>query len=388
MGHGYVRANYGCNCYYRDSAFKRYNRAHGDTTIFNINYGVQGGCCGGHKTGFWGGLGTGIGYSLGNWLMGGLNLLGGWCGFGGMSFGGFGNWGFGGIGGGSGLSTDYASEHGRRSSRRERIKTETVEVDKPDSEYTAINTARELLQKLQAKTEPVTDDEIKALEEQINALKSEDGVNDNDNKKQIEMLKIDFEKLKAGKLNQKTEGLEKPKSVADVTADDILKLTNDEYNKLSDADKKALADKVKNLPEENRIAMARNAELPADLRIAAKQSFYRTGYTNANLDELTDDEIKKLKEVIDESEIADFTNIKLIDNIQRDENGKLKSFKMTAQSGTQVTYVTVNVVDGELIFHGRQESQNYALQKDTDGQYHLMQYKYHDGYGIADVRNS
>ena len=60
---------------------------------------------------------------------------------------------------------------------------------------------------------------------------------------------------------------------------------------------------------------------------------------------------------------------------------------MTAKTGTSVTYVTVNVVDGELIFHGAKQDQEYALQKDTDGNYHLMQYAYHKGNGSADVNS-
>ena len=124
------------------------------------------------------------------------------------------------------------------------------------------------------------------------------------------------------------------------------------------------------------------------MRAEAKRSFYKEGYANVTLESLTDEEIQKLKSVIDTSEIDDFKNIKTITDISRDNDGKLKSFKMTAQSGTSVTYVTVSVVDGELIFHGKKVNQNYALQKDTDGNYHLMQYAYHEGNGTADVSSN
>ena len=84
MGHGYVRNRFGCNCFYGDSSFKRYNRAHGDTVIFNYNWGNNGHCCGGTaKTGFWGGLGFGAGLGFGTGLM---NMLGGWLGFGNGGF--------------------------------------------------------------------------------------------------------------------------------------------------------------------------------------------------------------------------------------------------------------------------------------------------------------
>ena len=108
----YVKPNFGCGCFYNDSSFKRYKRAHsfGDTLIFNFNAGC--GCnhympatcgCGwfGGLRGFWGGLGAGLGMGLLNF---GMNLFGGLMGnFGGMfgnfGFPGFGGWNFGGING-------------------------------------------------------------------------------------------------------------------------------------------------------------------------------------------------------------------------------------------------------------------------------------------------
>ena len=83
MGHGYVRNRFGCNCFYGDSSFKRYNRAHGDTVIFQNYYGNNNHCCGGgRRVGFWGGFGAVLGFGLGNMVMGGLNMLGGWLGLG------------------------------------------------------------------------------------------------------------------------------------------------------------------------------------------------------------------------------------------------------------------------------------------------------------------
>ena len=196
MGYGYVRANYGDRCFYNDSSFKRYNRAHGDTTIFNFNYGASNNCCGGHGTGFWGGLGMSIGYNLGSWLMGGLNTLGGWLGMG--NFGGFGNiggWGLNGLyGGGSTYNNTNNTTNNTTSSKSRK-------TDKTDKEYEKINDAREELQKLQDKKEPVTADEIKALEDKINSLTAKDNVNDADNQTQIDMLKHDFDKLKTANPN-------------------------------------------------------------------------------------------------------------------------------------------------------------------------------------------
>ncbi len=211
MGHGYVRANFGDNCFYKDTAYKRYNRAHGDTTIFNFNYGNSYGCCGGHNTGFWGALGMSLGYGIGNWLMGGLNTLGGWLGGSTMNWFGMGNQArYDGIGNfGNINSYGGGNWFGKRTTT---TKTETVEVEKTDSEYKAINNAREQLQKLQGKKDPVTAEEIKALEEQINKLTSKDKVNDKENKKQIEMLKTDFENFKAAHPDLVSSEVEEPEN--------------------------------------------------------------------------------------------------------------------------------------------------------------------------------
>ena len=79
MSHGYIRSHYGDRCFYEDSSFKRYNRYHntGDINIFAGHCHTHHHCCGGN---FWTGLAHGLGAGLGGWLMGGINMLGGWLG--------------------------------------------------------------------------------------------------------------------------------------------------------------------------------------------------------------------------------------------------------------------------------------------------------------------
>ena len=196
------------------SAFVHYEMFHGHGachgggnnygSIFNINYN-----CSGRHGNFWTGLASGLGYGIGSWLMGGLNMVGNWFGLGGgMGFGG--GWGFGmpmfNWGGGS--AGRAGSDYGRdRDYSRERSTERDVEkeVVKTDSEYDAINDAREQLQKLQAKKDPVTDAEIQALKDQIAALTAKDGINDTENDDQIAMLKADFEKFKAGITSDSSE---------------------------------------------------------------------------------------------------------------------------------------------------------------------------------------
>ncbi len=380
------------------SGFVHYNMFHNSHchgggnnygSIFNVTYNCKGG------TGFLGGLGAGLGFSLGN-------LFGGW--FGNMSGGfgnfGMGNFGFGGWGNGfgnfwGGGAGNAGNDYSRYSSNRSSCNCRCGNKDGNDTNKNDIDNPKfaSITDKI-AKLKPgqVTDADYNAIKAELDAaLNATDDIQTEDDKKTYNNLLKTLDNLKAGKPAEEVkvdnnDGKIGGKPISDLTGDDINNITPEDYNKLSDADKEALKNKIKGLSEDDRTKLARNNQLPADLRIAAKESFYRSGYTNVSLDSLTDDEIKKLKSVIDTSPIADFENIKTIDNIQRDGAGKLKSFKMTAQTGTAVTYVTVSVVDNELIFHGRQETQKYALQKDLDGNYHLMQYKYHDGNGTADVR--
>ena len=138
-------------------------------------------------------------------------------------------------------------------------------------------------------------------------------------------------------------------------------------------------------PENLREALAK---LPAEVRAKVKASFYKSGYKNVEAKDITAESLKNLIEVIDDSPIADFRNITVGTPTKSGEN--LWTIPMTSQSGsTKVDYIQVSVdpVDGELIFHGRQANQHYVLQQDENGKLHLMQYKYHEGYGTADVKS-
>lgn len=196
---GYVKNNYGCHCFYGDSAFKRYNRAAiGDTVIFNYNSNnTYNGCCGGRRGGgFWGGIGMGLGMGLGN-LFGGL--FGG-AGFGGnmfssmgMPFGaGFGNWGFG------GASPAAARVNNNTQSA---VTTKTL-VDK---DYDSINKldakADNLINKLANDAASVPDEDIdKLVAELQEKRKSEnlDNINDLQNQAHIDAIIARLKKAKAG----------------------------------------------------------------------------------------------------------------------------------------------------------------------------------------------
>lgn len=361
------------------------NHSHGGGNNYGSIFNITNNCSGG--TGFWGGLGAGLGFGLGN-MFGGLfgNMFGGF-GMGNMF--GMGNlWG----GGAGNTGSDYSRYASNRSSCNCKCgNKDDKDLNNRDIDNPKFKSITDKMAKLTAGQ--VSDADYNAIKAEIDAAKkATDAMQKESDEQTYDNLLKTLDELKAGKPAEvvkvdNNNGKIGGKTISDLTGDDINNITQADYDKLSDVDKEALKNKIKGLSEDDRAKLARNNQFPADLRIAAKESFYRSGYTNVSIDSLTDDEIKKLKSVIDTSPIADFKNIKTIDNIKRDDAGKLKSFKMTAQTGTAVTYVTVSVVDNELIFHGRQETQKYALQKDTDANYHLMQYKYHDGNGTADVKS-
>lgn len=373
------------------------NHCHGGGNNYGSIFNITNNCGGG--TSFWGGLGAGLGFGLGN-MFGGMfgNMFGGLGNFGMGGFGlgnfGFGGWGNGmsglwgnGWGGGNagGANNDYSKYSSNKSTCNCKCGDGKDGNSKKDIDNAKFASITDKIAKLKAGQ--VSDADYNAIKKELDdALKATDGIQTEDDKKTYNNLLKTLDNLKAGKAEPKPAVGNGNINVANYTVDDIIGITQDDYDKLSDADKNALKAKIKKLPENDRVGIAKLKTLPSDLRIAAKESFYSDGYSNVSLDSLTDDEIKKLKTVIDTSKVDDFRNIKSVTDITRDESGKLKSFKMTAQSGTNVTYVKVTVYDNELIFHGKNEDQNYVLQKDPNTQYHLMQYAYHLGHGIPDVR--
>lgn len=216
MGHGYVRNRFGCNCFYGDSSFKRYNRAHGDTVIFNYNWGNNGHCCGGTaKTGFWGGLGFGAGLGLGTGLM---NMLGGWLGFGngGFSmnglFGGM-NFPWGGASGGGFWGANNGWNNGWNSNRTTTTTSETTTPSrnrkaddagkdgKLDIDNPKFATITAKIKELLGKTN-VTQAEIDAVNKELDdALKNTDGIQSEKDKETYNNLKGILNTIKVGANN-------------------------------------------------------------------------------------------------------------------------------------------------------------------------------------------
>ena len=415
------------NCH---SAFKHYEMFHSGChgggnygSIFNTTYNID---CGGHG-GFWGGFGAGLGNAFGNlfggWFGGGMNMgFGGFGGFG--NFGGFGLGGFGFPSFGGGWGNFWGGGNAGGSTRTgectcgckdssSTTKTKDGVNDKDNAIYEGFEDS---IAKLKADDEAGAKDlynKIKAKyenpEDPVYSRMNKGAYHDLLNKLKAKYPNTEFE---AGSTSTpaSTPTSTTPTTVTpapqptEVTtpvttptteskAEEIAAAGNfddlPDYNKLSDDDKKKYLDKCINLakdatPEDLREALAK---LPAEVRAKVKASFYKPGYKNVEAKDITAESLKNLIEVIDDSPIADFRNITVGTPTKSGDN--LWTIPMTSQSGsTKVDYVQVSVdpVDGELIFHGRQTNQHYVLQQDENGKLHLMQYKYHEGYGTADVK--
>ena len=369
--------------------------------------------------------------------MGGLNTLGGWLGMG--NFGGFGNMfggmnfgNVGGFGGGNWLSGTNTSSTNSSSSN----KTDTKTVEKTDSEYKPIIEARTQLQALLNKKEPVTAEEIKALNEQIGKLTNKDNINDAENKEDIDLLKAEFEKLvkanpeaaKAAGLGEAekadgdgkvdktgtadgddaakgakgSEGAAKDANDPDgaevgKTAENINKATTAEelekalpeggYDKLSDADKKAYGDKLAellpNMSKEDKVALLGKA-LPSELKAKIKASFYVTGYTNYDgKTELKDGDVILAHDVSGLTKDTTKGAGKADSTITKSDNGSHPK-TIVIHDRKDITYTYKETADGEYIYTSDQDKQDYVLQKGADGKFYLMQYEYHKGYGERD----
>ncbi len=387
------------NCH---SAFQHYEMFHSRHcggnygSVFNTTYNIN---CGGHNGGFWGGFGLGLGNAFGN-IFGGMfggGMFGGGNMFGGFGFPMFGGGMFGGIpswnnswnlSGLFGNREKKADKSDETDAPKKEVKVEHEPCNDPDLKK--INGFRDKVQELQKAPDAA---KAEALKKEIEeAMKNQDDTHKAENTASYQNLLDDLNALSSSKPVVTTPVLETPSTQTPLVdkakeidaADSFDKLPD--YASLSDADKKKYLEKclelAKSLSPED--LQAQIAKLPDDVRIKVKQSFYEAGYTNVKPEELSDDLLKKLVSIIDKSDIDDFNNIKVLKTTKSGENKWTVGIKSN-ESGTEVSYVQVEVVDGELIFHGKQENQKYVLQKDKDNKLHLMQYKYYQGFGTADV---
>ena len=412
------------NCH---SGYKHYEMFHNNCggsnygSVFNTTYNIN---CGGHSGGFWGGFGAGIGNAFGS-IFGGMFGGGmGNFGFGNFGMGGFGmggltmpwfnsmgNFGWGGGNAGSVGNTNNNSgsnsSNGVNDKDNALIEAFEKKVDKLGAKN--LDDAKALYKQIKEKYENPEDstyknqnkpaygkllDNIKAKYPNVtdwDADADKDKKADNDGKTTGKTGKITPEnKEKIIEEIKKDGEKEKAQKIAD--AESLAELQLIDYDLLNPENQKAYIEKAIKLAksEATTPAALREAlkDMPDEVRVKVKQSFYKDGFSNVDIKDLNTKTLQNLIEVIDDSDdIPDFRNITVGQPTKSGDN--LWTIPMTSKNGgTQVNYVqvSINPVDGEIIFHGKQDNQKYVLQKDTNNKLHLMQYKYHEGYDEADVK--
>lgn len=427
------------NCH---SAFKHYEMFHNSCSggsnygsVFNTTYNIN---CGGHGGGFWGGFGAGLGnafgsifggmfgggmsnFGFGNFGMGGFGMGG--FGMGGLTmpwFNSMGNFGWGGGNAGSVGNTNNNSgsnsSNGVNDKDNALIEAFEKKVDKLGAKN--LDDAKALYKQIKEKYENPEDstyknqnklayskllDNIKAKYPNVtdwDADADKDKKADNDDKaapkasttsKQDVVAPPKVDKDAEAKKAEEAKANENAQNIAN--AGSLADLSKVDYNKLTPEEKEKYINKAIELAKSDATTPAALREalkgMPDEVRVKVKQSFYEAGYSNVKESEITAELLGKLQDVIDASKIADFKNVTL-GTPKKDSNGKWTIPVKTYEDDNgkvhnlNVPYVQVEVVDGEVIFHGKQLTQKYVLQ--TDGKdLHLMQYKYHEGYGKGDV---
>ena len=412
------------NCH---SAFKHYEMFHSNNcggsnygSVFNTTYNIN---CGGHGGGFWGGFGAGLGNAFGS-IFGGMFGGGmGNFGFGNFGMGGFGmggltmpwfnsmdnfGWGGGNVGGSNGTNSNNSSNSSNGAVDKDNALYNTYkkQVDNAIKDDD-VKSAKKLYDKIKKSHEKPEDplnenmnkgayhDLMTTLENKFPELKDgtdagKDKKADNDGKAVPKASATDKQEVADPTKAQKdaeAQAAEEAKKAAEEAAlklknansmDDLLGV---DYDKLSDADKDNYMQKMRAYvdamsPDELKAKLDKLNDTQRNLVLKAIYNGAEN-VTEANFNEL----VKKGAKinVIDHSDKDDFINATITD--VSDSTITI----VTVHKTLKISYNKGASKYGEMIFHGAKgETQKYALQI-KNGVLYLNQYKYHDGYDVADI---
>ena len=409
------------NCH---SAFKHYEMFHNNCggsnygSVFNTTYNIN---CGGHGGGFWGGFGAGLGNAFGS-IFGGMFGGGmGNFGFGNFGMGGFGmggltmpwfnsmgNFGWGGGNAGSVGNTNNNSgsnsSNGVNDKDNALYNTYKKQVDNAIKDNDA-KSAKKLYDKIKKSHENPEDhvyedmnkgayhDLMTTLENKFPELKEgTDAAKDKKPEDDGKAKKTTTEKQEVAAPAKpenaaETKKAEGAKKAAEEAArklnnaksmDDLLGI---DYDKLSDTDKDNYMQKMRAYvdamsPDELKAKLDSLSDTQRNLVLKAIYNGAEN-VTEANFNKL----VKKGAKinVVDHSDKDDFINATITD-----VSGSTITI-VTEHKTLKISYNKGASKYGEMIFHGAKgETQKYALQIKNDVLY-LNQYKYHDGYDVADI---
>ena len=365
------------------SSFVHYNMFHNSHSHGGNNYGsifnITNNCGGGH-TNFWGGLGVGLGFGLGNLFssfMGGFGNMFSGFGMGGFGMGGFGGFGMGGLGwGGLGWGG-----FGGASSSRSKSSSSDYDPDKytlkskscdcgckdkdkvSDKDYSKINglqTEANKLLNLEATEENLA--KVTELLGKVNGYKLDDENLTPENKEHLENIKTQLEKLQ--------------------------KNWQDEINQASAASQGGQVSGGDASGEEDPTRALLNS-------VNVDPDNYPSGYKNVyfdcdenDLNKLTASNVIKAHDVVGYAKTGDDKVRDVLPNAE-------ESPCVIADSGKKITLKDKNIKDpveynyigktskGQLLYQDKSSGQLYFLQKTvTDPvEYHLIQYDGMTGSG-------
>lgn len=198
--------------------------------------------------------------------------------------------------------------------------------------------------------------------------------------------------------NEKTDA---PKTLTNEELADLIKNAGDDPKKLQELldpekynlnneQKTKIKDKIKELNEAAAKKTPEDAETEAEPKKKAEEvktkqeqdkinraKSYLNGYKNATSNELNS--INNLN-VIDTSGLVNNINDALI---QKVENNQIE---IKTSSGITVKYKLITTTKfGEEVYMSNKNHQHYILQKDSKGDFSLVQYNWHHGHGVADI---
>ncbi len=383
-----------------------------------------------HSNGGFGfGFGLGLGYNLMGLITGGINMLGGWL-TGGMgnSWGLGGNWGLG--GGYDDYSwngrNQYSNNSNWRTNRNNKTNDGTANNTQPltDKDYSKINKLLEKTIELTGKNATLENlNEVEALLDEVEKYEQEDENLKAQNNEELEKIKVLLNRYKtnaeeanavedaeeAGDAEEADEvgDAEEADEVGDAeeadtangeelaqelkkasTGEELLKaLEGKKWSELDSSAKKALADNelVRNLDDPN-------STLTAEQKNRIKEFFYNDR-TNKEPDiNCAATEIKRAIDTNSETNIIPRNiegNYSCKDEDWKEDQFKPNKFEFTDKlqgSNTEFT-VQYSLVEtnnlNEIIYKSKE--QEYALQYNGK-EYELVQYPWHKGYSIPDIR--
>lgn len=352
---GYLKYNYGNNQHFQDSSLKRYTRYHNSGSTWIFNTGLSGsfngcGCGCGNSCGGLGGFGWGGGAWSG--ILGfGAGLLGV-----GLLAGGI-KWLCGG-----GLKGLFAGKEADKAGDK------SGSTPTSGAEDSKINDLLEKVKNLTADVEALK--ATKADGDKVTTPKKEDTV-----PPAVEETAVD----KMGKITDVTDFIAEFGKLTGLSDEDLDKILAQFQSLLADLD------------DASRLELAQNKDLDPRLLAIVRESYYIDGYSNVKKEDLTEDlEVVRAHDTGSPRDVEQAEGRAKSTIVIDGQEIEIEIHDKMGETNIDAKYEFVREEGGELIFKSKKagSTQEYVLQKDSNGKLHLIQYEYHTGHNNADYTQS